>query len=120
MLTPILPLGEHALSAVATANRVGDTVRIGFDHIDTRTRRAEKFERMVRATLPAIYGAQADSILSRIPDGHLATGGDLITELPVRGIRLTGAHGDALLVWPETRPGRDGPLVVSYRVIAAR
>jgi hypothetical protein len=54
-------------------------------------------------------------VLAAIPEGSLIGEGDLLTELPLRGIHLPLGAGYQLTVWPETRPGRDGPLVVSYR-----
>jgi hypothetical protein len=88
---------------------------VDFDLMMTRTRRRDKFERILRETLPALYGARADSVLGTIPEGSLVGEGDLLTELPLRGIHLPLGAGYQLTVWPETRPGRDGPLVVSYR-----
>jgi len=46
--------------------------------------------------------------------------GDLVSELTQRGIRLPAHEGYTLVVWPETRQGQDGPLVVSYRLTVAR
>jgi len=112
---PIVAPGRTVLSDVAVAVRSGDTVAVHFDTPETRTRRPEKFERIVRSTLPAVYGPAADSALAAVPEGMLASGGDLLTALPERGVRLPTADGGALMLWPETRPGRDGPLVVTYR-----
>lgn len=101
--------------------RRGDSVTVWFDGVMTRTRRADKFERIVRATLPEVYGAVADSLLAHVRPGTLVGGANLVTELPVRGLRLPSAAGGAgLTLWPETRPGRDGPLVVAYRVTVTR
>jgi hypothetical protein len=66
-----------------------------------------------------VYGARADSLLAGVPEGGLVDG-DLLTELPARGLRVALADGWALRVWPETRPGRDGPLVVRYRTVVAK
>jgi hypothetical protein len=116
-LTPRSARGRTPLRmSTAFAERDGDVVTVHFDEMMTRTRRPDKFERIVRATLPEIYGAVADSMLASVKVGALVGGDDLITELPVRGIRLTHSSGAALTLWPETRPGRDGPLVVAYRV----
>jgi hypothetical protein len=95
--------------------RMGDSAIVSFDTPLIRTRRRDKFEGFVRETLPMLYGARADSLLATIPDGELAVGGDLLTELPVRGIQLAMANGWVLELWPETRPGKDGLLVVRYR-----
>jgi hypothetical protein len=95
-------------------------VTVRFDTERSRTRRPEKFEQIVRATLPQVLGPVADSVMAALPVGDLVRHGDLLTELPERGIRLAGPNGLALTIWPETRPGRDGPLVVSYRLTLAR
>lgn len=116
-LVPRTAAGRTALRTPATfAQRDGDAVTVHFDEVMTRTRRADKFERIVRATLPEVYGAAADSLLAAVKPGTLVGGDDLVTELPERGIRLAHPSGAALVLWPETRPGRDGPLVVAYRV----
>lgn len=117
---PIVAQGRTVLPGGAVAVRSGDTVAVHFDTPATRTRRPEKFERIVRATLPAIYGTTADSALAAVPEGSLASEGDLLTSLPERGVRLPTMGGDTLMVWPETRPGRDGPLVVTYRATILR
>ena len=111
----VIAEGRTALRAGVVAIRTGDTVAVHFDTPATRTRRMDKFERIVRETLPAVYGALADSALGTVPAGTLARGGDLLTELPTRGVRLRTAGGATLALWPATRPGRDGPLVVTYR-----
>ena len=61
-----------------------------------------------------MYGPVADTLLAGVPEGRLAASKALVTDLPKRGIRL-GPTGRRLTLWPETRPGRDGPLVVGYR-----
>ena len=111
---PIVAEGRTPLGGGMVAVRSGDTVLVHFDVPNTRTRRADKFERLVRSTLPAVYGPQADAALAAVPDGQLARPGDLLTDLPRRGVRLRTADGTTLAVWPQTRPGRDGPLVVTY------
>lgn len=119
-LSPMIGDGRHDLGAGMYAERTGDTVLVHFDTPEARTRHPEKFERTVRQTLPAVYGPVADSMLAAVPDGQLAAGGDLLTELPTRGIRLAAPSGAAIMLWPQTRPGEDGPLVVTYRVVPSR
>lgn len=120
-LLPRTAMGRTVLRMPAAfAQRDGDAVTVHFDEVMTRTRRADKFERIVRATLPEVYGATADSMLAAVKPGTLVGGDDLVTELPERGIRLAHPSGAALVLWPETRPGRDGPLVVAYRVTATQ
>jgi hypothetical protein len=101
-------------------DRSGDTVRVSFDLLMTRTRRSDKFEMIVRNTLPQIYGATADSALRALPFGAVARAGDLITALPERGFHIPLPSGHTIGVWPVTRAGRDGPLVVAYRAVASR
>lgn len=113
---PIVAEGRTALPGGLFAVRTGDTVVVHFDTPLTRTRRPEKFERIVRETLPAIYGAMAGDALADVPAGQLLIdAGGLLDELPQRGVRLPTAEGGTLILWPATRPGRDGPLVVTYR-----
>ena len=115
-LVPILAHGETTLGAGITATRNDNSVIVLFDTDGLRTRRRDKFERLVRETLPAVYGRRADSLLAGMPDGSIAAQGDLITELPSRGVRVALNDGWKLTLFPETRPGRDGPLVIKYRV----
>ena len=116
---PVIAEGHTELSEEMFAVREGSIVTVHFDTELARTRRPEKFEDVVRSTLPRVFGALADSVLATVPRGALVTGGDLLTELPERGIRLPAA-GVTLALWPETRPGRDGPLVISYRATITR
>lgn len=116
-LAPILPQGRSDLADGLSATRTDSVVVLSFDTRLARTRIPEKFERFVRATLPTIYGAAADSALARIPEGGLARQGDLIDELPTRGLRIPTPTGGTIMLFPMTRPGQDGPLVTRYRVL---
>lgn len=120
VVSPIIPVGRTVLRDTMVAERMGDTVRVSFDLLFSRTRRPEKFEAIMRATLPQVYGAVADTALRSLPEGSVARAGDLIATLPERGIRISMAGGTTIAVWPETRAGRDGPLVVAYRALASR
>jgi hypothetical protein len=100
------------------ADRSGDTVRVIFDLLLSRTRRPDKFEAIVRSTLPQVFGSAADSALRALPYGSVARAGDLIETLPSSGFHIPLANGRAIAVWPETRAGRDGPLVIAYRAVA--
>jgi hypothetical protein len=115
-LVPILAHGQTTLGAGIVAMRSDSNVTVAFDTDGLRTRRRDKFERLVRTTLPAVYGQRADSMLATMPEGTIAAQGDLLTDLPTRGVRLALRDGWSLALYPETRPGRDGPLVVRYRV----
>ena len=117
-VSPVVPVGRTVLRDTMVADRAGDTVRVHFDLLLSRTRRADKFEAIVRSTLPQVYGPVADSALRALPPGTMARAGDLIATLPERGIQIPLAGGRTIAVWPETRVGRDGPLVVAYRAVA--
>lgn len=118
-VAPVVPVGRTALRDTMVADRAGDTVRVSFDLVLSRTRRPEKFEAIVRSTLPQVYGSAVDSALRALPDGAVARAGDLVSTLPEQGFRIPLAGGRTIAVWPETRAGRDGPLVVAYRAVAS-
>jgi len=118
-LIPVIPEGRSELGDSVFALREGTNLSVHFDTPVSRTRRRDKFEAIVRATLPKVFGAAADSILSRIPAGMMATG-DLVSQLTQQGVKLPPYEGWTLAVWPETRPGQDGPLVVAYRLTITR
>lgn len=115
-IAPIVPMGSSNLPDGVTAVRGDSDVVVSFDLMMTRTRRADKFEQFVRATLPVIYGRGVRDLLARIPDGGLSSQGELLTELPKRGMRIPVSSEWMIRIFPETRPGQDGPLVVRYRV----
>ena len=119
-LAPVVPVGRTTLRDTMVAERAGDTVRVSFDLLLSRTRRPDKFEAIVRSTLPQVYGSAVDSALRALPAGAVARAGDLVTTLPERGFQIPLAGGHTIAVWPETRAGRDGPLVVAYRAVASR
>jgi hypothetical protein len=119
-LTPIVAEGRTALRDGLVAVRTGDTVAVHFDTPMLRTRQPQKFEQLVRATLPAIYGAVADSILGTVAAGNLIRGVDPTTTTATHGVYLPLAAGWSLALWPETRPGRDGPLIITYRTALTR
>jgi hypothetical protein len=112
--------GRTDLTETLIAERTGDSLIVDFDAPATRTRRRDKFEAVVRRTLPMVFGAPMDSVLRAIPEGGIAGGADLLDELPKRGVHLRVAQGWMLDLWPATRPGQDGPLVVSYRARIGR
>jgi hypothetical protein len=114
-IAPILPQGRSDLHDSLFAVRTGDTVVVHFDTAPTRTRRADKFEAIVRQTLRVVYGPLADTLLAGVKDGKLAPAKELLTLLPARGIHLQGPKGLRVALWPETRPGQNGPLVIAYR-----
>lgn len=119
-LALVVPEGRTELSESLVVERGGDSVIVDFDTPATRTRRRDKFESVVRRTLPMVYGARVDSVLRAIPEGGIVGDADLLTELPNRGVHVKVAQGWTLDLWPETRPGQDGPLVVSYRARVTR
>lgn len=114
-LQPSIGEGRNDLGDSVYAIREGQQVTVHFDTETLRTRFDWKFEGVVRATLPLVFGQEARVALDSIPSGTWVRGGAMLTELPQRGIALAvGEH--RLRVWPITRQGRDGPLVVAYRV----
>ena len=119
-IAPVLPEGRSDLPDGISAMRTDSVVVLSFDTKLARTRIPEKFERFVRATLPTIYGASADSALARIPQGALARQGDLINDMPARGMRVPVSTGWTITLYPQTRPGQDGPLVTRYRVLVVK
>jgi len=119
-LKPVLPEGTTTLSGGMTAVRHDSVVVLSFDFAGARTRMPDRFERLVRTTLPAVYGVRADSAMRAIPDGGIARQGDLFTELAERGVRIPVSTGWAIALYPITRPGRDGPLVTQYRVTVTK
>ncbi|MGQ0713832.1 MAG: hypothetical protein ACT4PJ_08870 [Gemmatimonadaceae bacterium] len=118
-LAPVIGEGRTELRDGIVAERGADEITVFFDKPLTRTRRPEKFETLVRATLPQIYGDRVEAALAAIPVGSLVPSQGLTTELPTQGLWIPVADGPSLRLWPETRPGEDGPLVVRYRVAIA-
>ena len=119
-LEPKIAEGRRNLAESMFAVREGAEVTVHFDTDAWRTRYDWKFERVVRSTLPILYGNIVRAALDSIPEGQLAAGGDLLTELTTRGIDLPIGEGQTLRVWPVTRPGQDGPLVVAYRATSGQ
>jgi hypothetical protein len=119
-LKPIVAEGRTALRDGLVAVRTGDTVAVHFDTPLMRTRQPQKFEQLVRSTLPAIYGAAVESVLATVTAGELIRGVDPTTTAARHGVYLPLAAGWSLALWPETRPGRDGPLIITYRTALTR
>jgi hypothetical protein len=118
---PRVPEGRTELRDSMYVVRAGSSATVYFDTPLARTRRRDKFEAIVRATLPAVYGAAADSLLAAVPAGRLVRqGDDLLGALPTRGLRLPAGAGWSVALWPETRAGQQGPLVVAYRATVVR
>jgi len=115
-MTLKVPVGRSGLRDSMYVERDADSAVVHFDTELGRTRRRDKFETTVRATLPILYGIAADSMLAALPEGAITGNRDLVSEVAVRGVRLPVPAGGTLELWPVTRPGRDGPLVVGYRV----
>jgi hypothetical protein len=114
----VVPVGRTALRDTMIADRSGDTVRVSFDLLLSRTRRPDKFEAIVRSTLPQVFGSAADSALRALPYGSVARAGYLLETLPSTGFHIPLKDGRTIALWPETRVGRDGPLVIAYRAVA--
>ena len=114
-IVPAISEGRRELGDSMFAVREGFQVTVHFDTEELRTRHDWKFEGVVRATLPIVFGAEARAALDSVPEGALARDGNLLSDLPTKGIALELPDGTELRVFPITRPGRDGPLVVGYR-----
>jgi hypothetical protein len=114
-VNPAIVLGRTDLPDSAVALRSDSDVVVSFDVTMVRTRRPDKFEQFVRKTLPLIYGGAAREALSKIPQGGLASQGDLLADLPQKGMRIPVGYEWVIRLLPETRPGQDGPIVVRYR-----
>lgn len=109
----VIAEGHTPLRDGLAVDRKGEEAVVSFDTPATRTRRRDKVEQVVRATLPQLYGPAASAALARIPEGAMSQG-DLLTAVVPAGIRIPLATG-AIALSLETRPGQDGPLVVRYR-----
>lgn len=118
-LEPRIAEGRRELTDLIFAVREGPAVTVHFDTETLRTRYDRKFERVVRSTLPLVFGSAVRAALDSIPQGQFAAGGDLLTELTTRGIDVPIGEGQTLRIWPVTRRGQDGPLVVAYRASSA-
>jgi hypothetical protein len=115
LITPVVAEGKTELGEGLFVVRNGRVVTVVFDTKGKRTRRRDKFERVVRQTLPKVFGENAREALAQIPVGELMEPTAQVTELTERGLRFALEGGASLALFPETRPARDGPLVVSYR-----
>jgi hypothetical protein len=111
-----VPTGRTELRDSMYVERGGDSAVVHFDTEMGRTRRRDKFEATLRATLPLLYGVHVESMLAAIPDGGITGERDLVSDVAASGVRLPMSTGGTLELRPVTRPGRDGPLVVGYRV----
>ena len=113
-LAPTIAEGRTELGGGVYAERSGDTVDVHFDTPMTRTRRAEKFAGVVRSTLPRVFGGVAESLLASAPSAAFERSMPELTD-PSHPIHL-----GTLTLWGETRPGQDGPLLVSYRAVVGK
>jgi hypothetical protein len=118
---PIVAEGRTDLGDSVFAERAGGDVTVHFDTELLRTRLEEKFERVVRMTLPKVYGSEVGARLDSISPGQFVRGGNLLSDLPARGIALAlPARNRTLMLYPVTRQGLDGPIVVAYRATVAQ
>ena len=111
---PVIGQGETPIASGAYAVRTDSAVSVFFDNPERRTRIPEKFEGFVRETLPKVFGSAADSALAKLAPGAIASQGNLLTDLPIRGVRIPVNPAWDIMLYPSTRPGRDGPLVIRY------
>ena len=118
--SPLVGEGRTELGNGLFAVREGRSVTVHFDVPQARTRRRDKFDRIVRATLPRIYGPVAQATLDRIPEGEIVAAGTLPSQLQESGLRIPLPDRSTLELWPEIRDASGGPLVVGYRAQLAR
>lgn len=118
-LVPVVAEGRTELSEGMYAIRSGDSVMVHFDTPDARTRRRDKLDRTLRVTLRQVYGAPMDSLLRARPE-NLLGGRGIFGDVTATGLRIALPGGGALTIWPQTRPGQEGPLVISYVAVPAR
>ncbi|HET7551950.1 MAG TPA: hypothetical protein VFK04_11705 [Gemmatimonadaceae bacterium] len=112
---PIVAEGRTELGDGLFAVRDGRSVTVHFDVPQARTRRRDKFDRIVRATLPIVYGPTAQAVLDEIPQGQIVSVGTLPADLEKSGLRIPLGDSASIELWPELRDARGGPLVVGYR-----
>jgi hypothetical protein len=117
---PILAEGRTELGDGLFAVREGKSVTVHFDVPQARTRRRDKFDRIVRATLPRVYGPVAQAVLDAIPQGQIVAVGTLPVDLEKSGLRIPLGDSASIELWPELRDARGGPLVVGYRAEVGR
>ena len=117
---PIVDEGRTELGDGLFAVREGKSVTVHFDVSQARTRRRDKFDRVVRATLPRIYGPVAQAVLDQIPEGDIVAAGRLPADLQDSGIRIPLGDSATIALFPELRDARGGPLVVGYRAEVGR
>lgn len=114
---PAIPQGRTELVDGLFAVRTGDTVTVNFDTPDARTRRSDKFEYVVRETLPVVLGEAGRGALEQLGSRRLVEAGQLLQAVEGAPIRLPVGDGRTVVLTGGTRPGQDGPLVVTYRVV---
>jgi hypothetical protein len=112
---PIVAEGRTELGDGLFAVREGKSVTVHFDVPQARTRRRDKFDRIVRATLPRVYGPVAQAVLDEIPQGQIVAIGTLPADLQKSGLRIPLGDSGSIELWPELRDANGGPLVVGYR-----
>jgi hypothetical protein len=110
----VLVEGQTQLTDSIYAVRAGDSVIVNFDRFGYRTRRSDKLETSLRASLPLIYGRMATAFLDTLAEGQLVTNRDVVGALATSGMRITLDNGATAHIRVLTRVGRDGELAVGY------
>src|SRR5260370_41568123 len=111
----LLGQGRTTLTDSIYAVRSGDSVLVNFDTHGNRTRRADKFEQMLRTTLPLVYGRRVTSSLGSGPTRALLPSTDVVGELTSQGVHLTPDNCVEISLLPQTRPSPGGPTFVAHR-----
>jgi hypothetical protein len=116
----VLVEGQTQLTDSIYAVRSGDSVVVNFDRFGYRTRRSDKLETSLRATLPLIYGRSATAFIDTLKPGQLVTERDVVGTLATTGMVVTLDNGTDVRVRVLTRTGRDGELAIGYLTTIAR
>jgi hypothetical protein len=116
----VLVEGQTQLTDSIYAIRSGDSVVVNFDRFGYRTRRSDKLETSLRATLPLIYGRSATAFIDTLKPGQLVTERDVVGTLATTGMLVTLDNGSEVRVRVLTRTGRDGELAIGYLTTIAR
>ncbi|HET9685127.1 MAG TPA: hypothetical protein VFP15_13565, partial [Gemmatimonadaceae bacterium] len=87
-MTLKVPVGRTELPDSMYVERGADSAVVHFDTEAARTRRRDKFDATLRATLPRLYGEQAEPVLAAIPGGAITGERDLVSDGATSGVKL--------------------------------
>lgn len=116
----ILVEGKTQLTDSIYAIRAGDSVIVNFDAQGYRTRRSDKFEATILATLPLVVGKMATAGFDTVKKGQLVSNRDVTGALAGEGMRVTLSNGSTVRLRALTRVVPSGPLVIGYLAVIDR